>query len=115
MPDVNILIAAYRQDHPFHAPVNRWFMDALSARQPFGISELVVSSFLRIVTNPKGYPDASPVSDALRFIEPILDISTCVSVRSGPRHLEIFFDLCRQPGIYGNLIPDAYLAALAIE
>ena len=36
-------------------------------------------------------------------------------VTSGARHWEIFVGLCRQGGIKGNLVPDAYLAALAIE
>jgi len=33
----------------------------------------------------------------------------------GPRHWEIFARLCRKIGARGNRVPDAFLAALAIE
>ncbi len=39
----------------------------------------------------------------------------CVLVQPGARHWGIFERLCRESGARGNLVADAYLAALAVE
>ena len=51
--DVNILIYAFRTDSDRHAEFRRWLVGVLDAPKAFGVSELVLSSFVRIVTNPR--------------------------------------------------------------
>jgi hypothetical protein len=57
----------------------------------------------------------SPTRHALGFAEALRGHSNCVHVAPGERHWNIFIGLCRDAGVKGNLVPDAYLAALAIE
>ena len=113
--DVNILVFAYREDAPDHGRFRRWLEGLLSSDSSFGISELVLSGFLRVVTHPRVFDPPSPLGHALEFTEVLRLQPNCVPVTPGPRHWEIFTRLCRESEARGNLVPDAYLAALAIE
>jgi hypothetical protein len=79
------------------------------------MSELVLSGFLRVVTHPRVFRDPSLLKDALAFVSQVRDQPHRVPVAPGPRHWRIFMDLVRETGAKGNLVPDAYLAAMAIE
>lgn len=79
------------------------------------MAELTLSGFLRIVTNPKIFVDPTPLDVAVREIERIRNRPNCVPIRPGPRHYDIFIDLCRKGHAKGELVADAYFAALAIE
>ncbi len=113
--DVNIMVLAYREDAPDHDVFHRWLENLLSSDSAFGISSLVLSGFLRIVTHPRIFDPPSPLLDALEFAEVVRSQPHCVPVQPGPRHWQIFTRLCRESEARRNLIPDAYLAALAIE
>ena len=115
LPDVNVLIYAYREEAAGHQRFKAWLEDIINGEQAYGIADLVCSGFLRIVTHPAVSVRPAQTSDALAFIESLRDQPNCVLVSPGPRHWQIFADLCRTSGVRGNLIPDAYLAALAIE
>jgi len=113
--DVNVLVYAYRQDAPDHDAYRRWLHGVVEGDEPFGLAELVLSGFLRIVTHPRIFNPPSPMRDALRLCETLREQPNCVIVRPGSRHWAIFERLCRDGGVKGNLVPDAFLAALAIE
>lgn len=113
--DVNVLVYAYREDAPNHSGYKNWVEKMVNAPEAFGVSDLVLSSFLRVVTHPRVFDPPSPIQHALSFIEEIRRAPNCVTVSPGDRHWSIFVDLCRSSGVRGNLVPDAYLAALAIE
>ena len=115
LPDVNILIYAFREGAPDHPRYRQWVEARTNGPATFGIADLVLSSFLRIVTNPRAFDPPIAMDAALAFIEQIRNAPNCVLVAPGPRHWEIFVRLCRSAGVRGNLVPDAYLAALAIE
>ncbi len=115
LPDVNILVAAYRDDVPEHASCRGWLENVLKGEEVFGMSELVLSGFLRIVTHPRVFALPSPANEALDFTRTIRSQPHCVQVYPGPRHWEIFQRLYLDAEVRGNLVPDAYLAALAIE
>lgn len=115
LPDVNVLVAAYRDDVPEHTSCRGWLVDVLKGEEVFGISELVLSGFLRIVTHPRVFTLPSPAREALNFTRAIREQPHCVPVSPGPRHWEIFSRLYLGAETRGNLVPDAYLAALAIE
>jgi toxin-antitoxin system PIN domain toxin len=76
---------------------------------------MVLGGFLRIVTSPGIFNPPTPTVDALAFAQIVRDASNCVIVEPGVRHWGIFVDLCKVRGARGNLVPDAYFAALAIE
>lgn len=113
--DVNILIYAHRADVPDHSRYRSWLREVVSSEPAFGIAELVLSGFLRVVTHPKVFRDPSPLDTALAFAEELRDHPNCILVSPGQQHWGIFSRLCTAAGAKGNLVPDAYLAALAIE
>ena len=115
LPDVNILVYAHREDAPGHKAMREWLENAVNGDHAYGMSDLVLSSFVRIVTHPAIFSPPSSIADALKFCMQIRDRPHCVRLLPGTRHWEIFADLCRSANAKGNLVPDAYLAALAIE
>lgn len=113
--DVNVLVYAHRLDTPRHEDYAAWLGALLAGQAPYGISGLVLSGFLRVVTNPKVFKQPTPMETALDFTAVIRAQPNCVPVEPGRRHWDIFAGLCRSAGVKGNLVPDAYFAALAIE
>lgn len=113
--DVNVLVYAFRESAPEHQAYARWLHRCINSDQPFGMSDLVLSGFLRIATHPRIFDPPSPPEPAIRFVHILRNQPNCVSVAPGPRHWDIFTRLCREAKAKGNLVSDAYLAALAIE
>ncbi len=113
--DVNVLVYAHRTDAPRHKELLRWWNETAGSDQAFGVADLVLSGFLRVVTHPRVFDPPSPLDSALRFVEEVKARANFVEIKPGVRHWEIFLRLCRSANARGNLIPDAYLAALSIE
>lgn len=113
--DVNVLIRAARLDMEDHERYAHWLEDAVNSAQSYGVCDQSMSGFLRIVTNPRVFREPTPLRDALDFVIKLREAANCVVIQPGLRHWEIFVDLCRRVNARGNLVPDAYLAALAIE
>lgn len=113
--DVNVLVYAHRSDSPNHLEYLRWLKTTIESDQAYGIADIVLSGFLRITTHPRIFHPPSDTSDALTFIEEVRNQPNCVHIAPGSRHWSIFTSLCRSANIRGNLVPDAYLAALALE
>lgn len=115
LPDVNILIAAHREDLPGHDRHLEWLTQELGSGRAFGLSELVLSGMVRITTNRRVFADPSSTEQALAFCRELLEHPATVTLRPGERHWQIFDGLCRSSGAKANLVPDAYFAALAME
>ena len=115
LADVNLFIYAHRPESPHHEEHRSWLTEALTGPEPFGVSELVLSAFARIVTNHRIYLEPTSPDGALAFCTAVLEAPAVVRMRPGPRHWDIFSGLCSNVGARGNTVPDAYLAALAIE
>ena len=76
---------------------------------------LRLSGLVRVVTHPKVFKRPSSIAEAQAFAERIRGQPNCVRVETGERHWDIFKRLCLEAGVKGNLVPDGYLAAMAIE
>lgn len=113
--DVNILVDAFRADQARHELVRPWLEALVKGDAAFGLPGLVLSGFMRIVTHPRVFHEPDDVEAALEFAESLLALPHAVSVRPGARHWSIFASLCRTTRPTGNAVPDAYLAAIAIE
>jgi toxin-antitoxin system PIN domain toxin len=113
--DVNVLVYAYRTEAPEHERYAAWLRETIASEQACGVSELVLSRFLRIVTHPRGMQTPAPLERALAFTTRLREQPNAFPVSPGARHWPIFERLCRHAGAVGNLVPNAYLAALAIE
>jgi hypothetical protein len=98
-----------------HEEYRRWLESALASEHAFGISDVVLSTVIRIVTHPKIFRRPSTLPHAIGFSEYLLTQPNAVRITPGSRHWSIFAKLCREVEARGNLISDAYLAALAIE
>ena len=113
--DVNVLVYAHREDTERHDEHRRWLESQLDQSQGCGVSDLVLSGCLRILTHTRIFAPPSPLSAALDFLQAIRDHPNVFSVSPGERHWGIFLDLCRRANARGNLVSDAHHAALAIE
>jgi uncharacterized protein len=112
-PDVNVLIYAHREDAPEHDRYAAWLRALTEAQEPFAVSEMVLASVIRIVTNPGIFDPPSPMDAAVGFCQRLLDWPRAVMVVPSRRHWDIFTALCTD--IRGPLVADAFIAALAIE
>jgi uncharacterized protein len=115
LTDVNVLIYAHREDAPGHVAYRQWLEALINGDQAYGYSDLVLSGFLRVVTHPRVFDPPSDLASALAFARVIRDQPNAVPILAGARHWAIFEGLCKAARVKGNLVPDAYLAALAIE
>ena len=115
LPDVNVLVYAHREDAVDHPAYREWLEQVVNGDEAYGVSELVLSGFIRVVTHPKVFKRPSRLVDALTFAEQVRGQANCVQVAPGTRHWTLFERLCRECDVRGNLVPDAYLAAMAME
>ena len=115
LPDVNVLVYAHREDAPDHDRYRAWLTSVLESPRAYGMSDLVLSGFVRVVTHPRVFQRPSPLPAALAFAAQVRDRPNCVRVTPGTRHWEIFERTVRRAEATGNRIPDAWFAALAIE
>ncbi|MBZ5621312.1 MAG: type II toxin-antitoxin system VapC family toxin [Acidobacteriia bacterium] len=115
LPDVNVLIYAFRPDMPQHTDCSRWLQSVVNGEAAYGMSPQVLSSVARILTNRRIYVQPDPLEKVLAFADMLLNQPHCQIIESGPRHWRIFCDLCQKTNARGDLVPDAWFAALAIE
>ena len=115
LPDVNVLIYAFRDDSPQHENCRQWLEDVINGPAAYGISTQVLAAVARITTNPRIYPNPSRLEDVFAFSQTLLTQPNTTLVLPGARHWMIFEDLCHKCGATGNLLQDAWFAALAIE
>jgi hypothetical protein len=115
LPDVNVLVYAHRQDVRDHARYRDWLATVVRGPASYGLSDLVLSGFVRVVTHPRVFARPTPIELALEFAGTLRSAPNCVRLSPGERHWEVFDRLCREAEVRGNLVPDAWLAALAVE
>ena len=113
--DVNVLIDAHRAEQSCHEPVSAWLETARAGRAPIGVPSIAASDFVRIVTHPRIFREPTPTRIAIEFINALVDSPATMLVEPGERHFTIFTGMCRDLELRGNTVPDAYLAALALE
>lgn len=113
--DVNVVVAAHRDDHALHGAARTWFDDLLVGAEDFTVPLAVWRSFVRLVTHPRVFHDPTPRADAFAFIEATVAQPHHLPVRAGDRHLTLLRRLCDEGDARGDLVADAVLAALAVE
>jgi toxin-antitoxin system PIN domain toxin len=112
-PDVNVLVAASRSDHPHHAVARDWLEGAIGASRTgasLTLMPMVLASFLRLVTSPKIFQQATPSKDAIAFIDAILASPGVHLAALGPEWSKLR-QLCLDKHLTGNDLPDAWLSA----
>ena len=116
-PDVNVLVAASRDDHAHHVTALAWLDGALAesaAGQRILLLPTVAAGFLRIVTHPRIFEEPTPLADALAFLNALRAAPGVEQATLGPE-LARLDDLCTQHDLRGNDIPDAWIAAAVLD
>lgn len=112
---MNVLVNAFRSDASDHAVCRAWLDGVVNGDARYGMAPQVLSSVIRVITHPKVFAVPSSLDETLRFCNVLLAQPHCVVIQPGERHWEIFVRLCMDADARGNLVPDAWFAALAIE
>ena len=115
LADVNVLAAAFRRDTVGHELCRAWLKQTFLSEARFGVSRQVLAEVMRITTNPRIFDPPSGIEEVLEFCGVLLDHPRAILIEPGPRHWPIFSELCLFAKAKGNLISDAWFAALAIE
>lgn len=113
--DVNVVLAAQRDDHPQHDIAHPWLERLLGGGEGFSVPDLVAGAFLRLTTNRRIFSVPTPTVEAFAFVTALGAQPGHILLAPGPRHLDILRELCLGADAVGDLVPDAQLAALAIE
>ena len=115
LPDVNVLVNAFRRDTDEHALCHRWLESVVNGDSRYGMSPQVLSGVIRVATHPRVFSQPSGLDEVIRFCELLMDEPHCVLIGPGQQHWSIFSRLCKEADARGNLASDAWFAALAIE
>ena len=113
--DANILIYAHVSSFRQHDRARDWLDQQLNASAPVGLPWVSLLAFLRLVTNPRVFEHPEAILDAWRQVRAWLRSETAWIPQPTERHAEILEEFLAEPGVHGNLVPDAHLAALAVE
>jgi hypothetical protein len=117
MPDVNILVAVSRSDHPHHKVAYAWLEEAVAScadGATLKLMPMVVASFLRLVTNAKIFIHPTPVENAVEFLDALFSVPGVETPYLGAEW-PIMRQLCVEKKLAANDIPDAGLAAAVIQ
>jgi uncharacterized protein len=112
-PDVNVLLAAFRSDHPHHAVALEWLQSALAGAatgRSFVLLPMAVSGFIRLATHAKVFRKPAPSHAAVTFIDSLLAVPGVEMAELG-REWPAFCRLLRESSASGNDVPDAWIAA----
>ncbi|MCY3585534.1 MAG: type II toxin-antitoxin system VapC family toxin [Acidimicrobiales bacterium] len=116
LPDVNVLLYAHFPDAvDDHRAYAGWLTQLATGPEPFALSVLAISGFLRIATNPRVFDPPSTLDLSWQFIDSLVERPTARVVAPGPDHLAILERLCRDASAVGKLVADAQHAAIAVE
>lgn len=113
--DANLLIYAHVGSCPQHEAARDWLDGELNGVGPVGFPWPSLLAFLRLVTNPRLFERPETAASAWTQVTDWLDCDTAWIPQPTERHAEVLGRLLRLPGAQANLLPDAHLAALAIE
>lgn len=114
--DANICVHGVRPDTaPNGAQIRGWLEDALNGHERVVVSDVVLASLIRLLTNARMLPDPLTPADALVAASTLRGAPASVRVSPTSRHWDIFATLVSVHRLRVNDIPDAWLAALALD
>jgi uncharacterized protein len=113
--DANLLVYSHVSSFAQHVTARAWLDSQLNGHSPVGFPWPSLLAFLRLVTNPRIFQKPEPMADAWKQAQAWLDCQVAWIPEPTERHRDVLGLLLRETGMQGNLVPDAHLAALAIE
>ena len=112
--DANLLVYAQSRSFPQHEPARAWLDGRLNGPAPIGLPWPSLLAFVRIISNPRVVDRPRSLPEAWSQVEAWLDCSPAWIPLPTEHHRETLGELLRVVP-RGNLVPDAHLAALAVE
>jgi hypothetical protein len=113
--DANVLIYSHVESFTQHAAARSWLDEQINGATSVGMPWETLLAFLRLVTNPRVFEHPEPVAEAWQQVRDWLACDSIWIPQATERHAAALDELLGQPGVHANLVPDAHLAALAIE
>lgn len=113
--DANLLVYAHVASLPQHSKARAWLDEQLNGPTAVGLPWPSLLGFLRLVTNPRIFQRPEPIVQAWQQVCRWLEVDVVWIPRPAEGHPAVLGKLLSAPGIQANLVPDAHLAALAIE
>jgi hypothetical protein len=113
--DANLLVYARVASLPQHVPARRWLDERLNGTTAVGLPWPSLLSYVRLVTNPRIFGKPESMTSAWGQVEAWLDCPCVWIPAPTDRHREVIRPLLTGACARANLVPDAHLAALAIE
>lgn len=112
-PDVNVLVAAFRDEHPHHRAARAWLIATLEEcgrGASLQLLPMIAVGFVRLVTNARLFPIAVEARAAHAFIRTILAVPGVTMPGLGPEWAA-FEKLCVEHRLKGADITDGWIAA----
>jgi toxin-antitoxin system PIN domain toxin len=113
--DANLLVYAHASSVPQHEGARRWLEQKLGEAAPVGLAWESLLAMVRLLSNPRVFPRAVTVAEAWSRAEALLSADPAWIAQPTERHRDVLGRLLRTPGLAARHVPDAHLAALAIE
>ena len=114
--DVNVLVEAGHRDARRHASSASWLAEALAGSRPVGLPDAVLVGCLRVLTHQRVFADPATPAAAWAFVDAVRTAPAAVPVAPTTATWRRLEELLQgDGGLRGNLVPDAWLAALALS
>ncbi|HEV2365493.1 MAG TPA: type II toxin-antitoxin system VapC family toxin [Caulobacteraceae bacterium] len=113
--DANLLLYASIEDFPQHRTALRWLDERLNGIARVGLAWGTLTAFLRLITNRRIFERPLGMGEAWEQVKAWLACDTVWTPTPTDRHAQVLEGMLGIPGVRGDLVPDAHLAALALE
>ncbi len=114
--DINILVYAFRSETPQHSSTRDWLEGVRRSPELFGLPDTVLTGFLRVVTNRKVFSEPAEMPEALSLTSTLQQSPNYRTIHPSSAAWDQFAAFAaRDPYVVGNLVPDAWLASIAIS
>ena len=115
VPDTNLLVYVHNVTAPQHFAAHQWWQKLLDGSETVGVPWIVATGFIRVVSNDRITASALSPSGVADLVRDWFSYGHITPVDPGPAHMEIFRRFLDIPGSSPNLVPDAHIAAIAME
>lgn len=113
--DANVLVHAHVSSLSGHERARAWLDERLGGSTRVGLPWESLLAFVRLVSNPRVFERPLTVAQGWAQVESWLSCAPVWIPEPTERHAQVLGALLRAPGLRANHVPDAHLAALAVE
>ena len=115
IPDTNLLVYAYNNGVSQHIAARQWWEKLVAGNEIVGIPWVVSTGFVRVMTLPNVLTSPLSTSEAIGHVQEWFQYEHIIPVNPEDDHLMHLHQILQVAGSGGNLVPDAHIAAIAME